>query len=75
MLGERLGAGFPTCSCFRASELLERGGGVEGGRRVLSEGAGEMVGVVKGESAREGLRGGVGVSCCEAKPESLEMRF
>ena len=50
------------------------------GDRALREATGEMVGVTccRGMgfvSLREGLEGGVGVSCCEEKPESREMRF
>ena len=80
MLGERFGEA--TCSGWRASLLLARGGGgeVPMGVRVLREAEGEMLGVWKGEgvgvvSGLEGLCGGVGVNCWEEKPESLEMRF
>ena len=34
-----------------------------------------MVAWMVSESVRAGLGGGVGVSCWETKPESLEMRF
>lgn len=83
MLGERLGeedARFVTGCCFKPSVLFDLGGGVAT-VRVLREAAGEMVGVVDGEvwagfvSLREGLWGGVGVSCWEEKPESRETRF
>ncbi len=72
MLGEWLGEDEEeTWICLRASELLDRGGGVEDpmGVRVLREAEGEMLGVAKGDGmgvvsrVEEGLRGGVGVSC------------
>ena len=82
-LGERNGEEGATLSCLRASELLDRGGGVADpvGVRVLREAVGEMLGVAKGDGVgvasrvEEGLRGGVGVNCCEEKPESWEMRL
>lgn len=81
MLGERLGDAL-TWSCLKPSVLrdVERAV-VAAGARVFTELAGEMVGVTSGVgeawfcSLREGLCGGVGVSCCEANPESRDMRF